>query len=416
MAQAFEKNQGSNFPACRGRHPHIRHSSEKQCMASVQPITLGASNNWFPSTITVLSIPSGKGDLSQIVEQYWSDLSTITSKEFLQSIRQMPMFKIKCRELIGYSDDDLWAEIQKRKQPIHLQETDTVPDLKTPEWEVFSNPDPSFNSKLLRLRAIDPPETYKRFLKKVVLVERLREVGALIGFTRIESSDALSDLQNQDLSRRVPLSRKPPAWLPVSVIRGEGIFLQFNEDTLQAWEQEKTSQERESEFFGAHCSWRTSRKLAPDVGFPGIRYILLHSFSHALMRQFALECGYTAASIRERIYSSKPGGNTDSMAGVLIYTAAADSEGTLGGLVSLGKPHNLGRHIAQALEQIRICTSDPLCAEHRPTRQGVTLHGASCHACLFSPETSCEKGNRYLDRALLVHTFGSEILPFFKME
>lgn len=101
------------------------------------------------------------------------------------------------------------------------------------------------------------------------------------------------------------------------------------------------------------------------------------------------------------------------MAGVLIYTAAPDSEGTLGGLVHLGTPHLLGRHLGQALEQLRLCTSDPLCAEHHPLRDGISLHGAACHACLFAPETSCERGNRYLDRSLLVHTFAGDGTPFF---
>jgi hypothetical protein len=73
-------------------------------------------------------------------------------------------------------------------------------------------------------------------------------------------------------------------------------------------------------------------------------------------------------------------------------------------LVSLGKPETLERHLDQALDHMRLCASDPLCAEHHPYRDGITLHAASCHACLFAPETSCERGNKYLDRAVLVPT------------
>ena len=101
------------------------------------------------------------------------------------------------------------------------------------------------------------------------------------------------------------------------------------------------------------------------------------------------------------------------MAGILLYTAASDSEGTLGGLVALGEPQSLGRHIEQALEQAMLCASDPLCVEHHPVRDGVTLHGAACHACLFAPETSCERGNKYMDRTLLVPTFKGGGRPFF---
>jgi len=101
------------------------------------------------------------------------------------------------------------------------------------------------------------------------------------------------------------------------------------------------------------------------------------------------------------------------MAGVIIYTAAADSDGTLGGLVELGRSENLGRLIGQALERATICSSDPLCSEHDPSVDR-SLHVASCHACTFVAETSCERGNRYLDRALLVNTFECRDAAFFQ--
>jgi hypothetical protein len=131
------------------------------------------------------------------------------------------------------------------------------------------------------------------------------------------------------------------------------------------------------------------------------------------MRQIVLDCGYTAASVRERLYSRQPGEDGGPMAGILLYTAAPDSEGTLGGLVELGDPITLGRHLQQALESMRLCASDPLCAEHRPDTLGRTIQGACCHACQFAPETSCERGNRYLDRSVLVNTFAATGTAFF---
>ena len=98
---------------------------------------------------------------------------------------------------------------------------------------------------------------------------------------------------------------------------------------------------------------------------------------------------------------------------LLLYTGAADSEGTLGGLVSLGEPGTLGRLLDQALHEARLCASDPLCAENHPWRDGQSLHAAACHACMFSPETSCERGNRYLDRSVLVETVQADGLAFF---
>lgn len=98
----------------------------------------------------------------------------------------------------------------------------------------------------------------------------------------------------------------------------------------------------------------------------------------------------------------------------LIYTAAPDSEGTLGGLVTLGEMANLEQHLDQALECLEICSSDPLCAETTPEHAFMSLHGAACHNCLFLPETSCERGNRYLDRSVLVPTMERAEYAFFR--
>src|SRR5690606_5613842 len=157
-----------------------------------------------------------------------------------------------------------------------------------------------------------------------------------------------------------------------------------------------------------HRGWRNSRHLDPNEGYPGIRYAMLHTLSHLLIRELALECGYNAASIRERIYADA--GNQH--AGILIYTAAADSDGTLGGLVELGKPENLGRLLRQALNRAKVCSSDPLCSEHDPGKDR-SLHAAACHACSLVAETSCERGNRYLDGSLLVPTLERGSAAFF---
>lgn len=65
-------------------------------------------------------------------------------------------------------------------------------------------------------------------------------------------------------------------------------------------------------------------------------------------------------------------------------------------------------------QEIAVTTSfAPLCAEHAPSQDGITLHAAACHACLFAPETSCERGNKYLDRSVLVPTVERDDLAFF---
>ena len=133
--------------------------------------------------------------------------------------------------------------------------------------------------------------------------------------------------------------------------------------------------------------------------WPGARYIALHTLSHLLIRTIALECGYSSANLSERIYA---GTEDDPRSGILIYTAVPDSEGTLGGLVTQAEPERLLRLTRRALTDARRCSSDPLCAERLPHVPADYLHGAACHVCLFVSETTCERGNKFLDRRFVV--------------
>lgn len=403
LSDAFSDEGKLELQRCTGRWPHLRKFDEEPCDGRQRAILLGASNSWFPVMLSALSIPSTTDALGQLVELNWPDLQEVESAREVKLVRKL------LKGLATYTDEQIWEAVAKRKEGADEPEEDAT-DLRTPEWNVFSNPDPKLNSRNFKLRPVSAPEGYAGFIEKVVLVERLREVRSLVGFTRIESPGDYTEIGDFPKEKRVELSRGAPKWVPTSETRGEGVFLQFKEKAIERWL--KRVKKPNGEFFEAHRKWRTSRGLDPDDNYPTMRYVLLHSLSHALLRQFSLECGYTAASIRERIYSGA-GADGEPMAAILLYTAAADSEGTLGGLVSLGEPKTLGRHLDQALESMRLCASDPLCAEHRPHRESLTLHGAACHACMFLPETSCERGNKYLDRGVLVATVDRAESAFF---
>lgn len=407
MADAFGAEGRANMGRCGGRRPHLKDAAENGCERQMEAILLGASNSWFPLTLSALSIPTAVDRLDQLVQEHWSILEKITSRDIVKFARETGQL----RAFTQYNDDKIWEAIERKRS----QSGDTeaqAETLKTPEWQVFSTPDFSLNSTDFQLTPVEPPSRYSSLIEQVVLVERIREVRALVGFTRIESPNDYGGVVHMASERRAPLSRSNPRWVPASEVRGEGIFVKFAENGIANWAASVAP--LDAEFLEAHCQWRTARNLMPpEARYPGVRFVLLHSFAHALMRQLSLECGYTAASIRERIYSASPSQDDGPMAGVLLYTAAPDSEGTLGGLVSLGEPHVLGRLINQALGDMELCASDPLCSEHDPVQGGLTLHAAACHACLFAPETSCESGNKYLDRSVLVKTFNRKDASFF---
>jgi hypothetical protein len=408
MAHAFGPGNEENMPACRGRRPHLRDYEAEGCdVEHVRAMLQGASNSWFPVVVSALSIPNGGDKLAQLVDDSWVILEKAVSEQNIELLRQVGQLN----DFAKYSDVEIWKAIQEKRSGSGAGDGESS-DLKSPEWEVFTNPGSIPPGRFFKLRAVEPPSAYRSVFKKIVLVERLREVRALIGFTRIESPGDYDTPFEVPQDQLAPLSRTEPKWVPAGEVNGEGIFFDFSEETVTAWESRLAAHDKR--FYEAHRRWRESRNHPqPGAGYPSIRYILLHSFAHAVIRQLAVECGYTAASIRERIYSRTTGEGTP-MASVLLYTAAPDSEGTLGGLVSLGEPDTLGRHLDQALEAMRLCASDPLCAEHHPYHDGTTLHGAACHACLFLPETSCERGNKYLDRSVLVQTLDKDDLAFFK--
>jgi hypothetical protein len=246
---------------------------------------------------------------------------------------------------------------------------------------------------------------------RVVLMHRLTEVRALAGFTRFEPKTA--DVDGElDIGAEVARLDEPLSWLPAVENYGEGFFFSLQEKALAKWEGQAAVRARADLFERGFRLWQTQRddrkRAKPDFVSP--RFVLLHSLSHLLITAVSLECGYSASSIRERIYSGAGG------CGILLYTASSGAEGSLGGLVEVGR--RLERYLEQALDLGRLCSNDPVCAAHAPAHEvGASdryLEGASCHGCLLISEPSCERMNQYLDRTLVVPTVENTDAAFFK--
>lgn len=407
MSEALGQAALENLPLCRGRHPHL--GTYEECDSQTRTLALGATNSWFAMQLRAFSIPVASNDVDHLVAEFWDRLELLAALP--ESIAKGLMRTQKgWAELEPFGADKVWEAIGRRARTLAAgsaddSETDER-DLLRPEWNAFATGGDVDLLDFTTRREERPPGT-ERWLDQVVLVPRLREVAALYGFTRIDAPE-WGDVASAD-PRRVRLAEGEPTWVPCAETRGEGIFLQFSERELAKWEQDERARRREREVLvPAHEAWREQRRLAPGH-WPGLRYVLLHTFAHTLIRELALESGYSASGIGERIYADT---GERPMAGVLLFTAAPDSEGTLGGLVSLGEKDSLGALVERALDAARLCSSDPLCAEHDPRVHG-RLYGAACHACLFAAETSCERGNQYLDRTLLVDTLAGAGGGFF---
>lgn len=261
----------------------------------------------------------------------------------------------------------------------------------------------------LRVIPTAVPRDIALWFTKVNLVERLRETRVFYGFDRLEqNTNPLSDMPEAAMRQ---LFRNPPAqpqdrWLPAVEVFGEGIYLELKEDRVSQWQNDQAAwlQHRLDDGFITRLAgvFQTLSPLGPATRDWASRYLLVHSLAHILINQLVFECGYSTASLRERLYISA---DADApMAGILIYTAAGDSEGTLGGLVSLGRPERLGPVAQRALSRASWCSADPVCSENLGGQGSRLANLAACHACVLLPETSCETINQGLDRAMVIGT------------
>ncbi len=240
--------------------------------------------------------------------------------------------------------------------------------------------------------------------ERISLLHKLRETRAFVGFSRIFSGD---DLTQEERWALIALEKKK--WLPAIIVRGEGIFLKFREDRLKEWLKQTGAfhESRLTKMNQTISDLREKRHQPPQVTTP--KHVLIHTIAHLLINELVYECGYSSASLRERIYCSD---GSDPMSGVLIYTAAGDSEGSMGGLVKMGLPGLLDSALSKALEKARWCSSDPVCIESRgqgPDNSNL----AACHSCALLPETSCEEQNRLLDRGVVIGTIENPRTGFF---
>ena len=395
MANAFIPDiLGKIFPdGCNGNRPWMGDNSHEKCgCRDLRVMQRGASNLWFAEVESSISIPwdnyIGGEEIERILDRNYDLISGESDNE--------PVLKFIA------SSNNIEYDVLKKAYLARREGKNNISDKIYNSEEEYRNEEyisliknSGSDSKDLYTKNY-PIEKYAKeirpFFKSISLVHRLHETRVLYGFSRIKPGMASSKV-----AAKKSLS-KNQTWLPAIKVFGEGIFFQFNEDLLEEWAQKEFITDRTNKLeknyneAAAH-NQKPSIKLNP-------KYILLHTFAHVLINQLSFECGYSTSSIRERIYCDKTG-TLEDMNGVLIYTASGDSDGSLGGLVRLGTSGRIEDTILSAMENAKWCASDPLCINS--LGQGTdSCNLAACHNCVLLPETSCENGNKLLDRAMLI--------------
>ncbi|MBK8027669.1 MAG: hypothetical protein IPK19_41390 [Chloroflexi bacterium] len=270
LSEAFGKDNRNKLPMCTGRRPQLRDYDPTPCKEHARAIVLGATNLWFPINLAVLSIPTDTDRLAQLIESNWDRLQGTESVENIQFLRRRREIQ---GELAQFDDKQILTGILEFEQRQSAVPKTPAPDIKLPEWEVFCKADPKLNTTDFRVRPVRlKPHWKDLFISDVLLVERLREVQAMVGFARLDAVGELTDPDQRVRVNAAELSRNPPEWVPTTELRGEGIFLRLGESAVAQWEGQEALKDHADAFFAAHVRWREKRGIQnPQIDFPGLR-------------------------------------------------------------------------------------------------------------------------------------------------
>lgn len=392
---------------CLGRHPGV-YDPDARCDADLEVLQRGATNLYYPVTASALALEHATDGGGNSDALRGGDDFKMLATMYAACASNGNFIPPHIDSMIALVASNHGVSVDQVKTLLASSgETDQHADDKAPEWneaeilaEEWSFLKSSAASDCTRddlvCRESDPPRFNGQSpFDRILLIKRLREVRAFLGYRRIDPSGTMV---SPNAGRAFEPGIKP--WLPAVEIYGEGIFLSFDEQWVTKWESRIADNTEEA---ARLTELETARSEANFWFLPKVspRYIAIHTFAHLLMRQLVFESGYSSSALRERIYAG-PG-----MAGLLIYTADGDSEGSLGGLVRQGQPNRLGDTLLLSLDKAQWCSADPVCSETNGQGLG-GFNRAACHACSLVPETSCTSANTLLDRGLLL---GREGLP-----
>lgn len=378
---------------CDGTQPWEEPKAGNVCEHPLRAVQRGATGNYIADRYSALDIPE---ELSKSAENEVRIRGHVYFEKVVADNGgpQAEMVAGWIADELGVSADDVLGLATEGDGP-----AETPPlDLKDGEWAAFlkkleadgrDHDAGDFVVDSWKVPASSKwPEALTNRLVSIGQVRRVREVRVLRSFQR---HDPAADPISADLG----LDRKRQPVYPAIEVFGEGIFLRFAEDRLSEWESLPEVRNRA----GILMQRRLDTPWAHRLDVPEPRFIALHTIAHLLIRRLAFASGYASAALRERVYarSDRP----DRTAGILIYTADGDAQGTLGGLVRLGEPDKFLPLLLAALTDADVCSNDPVCIES--DRQGSSqLNLSACHGCALISETSCETANRLLDRQLVL--------------
>jgi len=388
---------------CEGNKPWIGQegiNSPDSCANHLQVIISGGSNVHYANISSALVLPeiNKKEKLNDLLSPY--NVDAIEKMSFTQSDDLIISIfsEIDSVKEGKTSEKDLLKEVKHYIQEEGKGQEYNDNIIRHEEFQVFKNDNNTKELKSNKQKILGTEhDIFNGLIESVVLVEKLKEIRVFTGFTRLNSINTA----NVEERKRF-LSNERPQWLPAYEHYGEGIFIEFNLNDLNKINKKLNSHPRIANYHKAQLQRDPLNYKERDVDN---NFITIHTLAHILIRRLCFNSGYGSSSLRERIYYST--NESTRMAGLLIYTASGDSEGSLGGLVNQGEISNFKTLFREALIDAQWCSSDPVCSDiGKEIGQGPNnVNGAACHNCCIVPETSCEEFNNLLDRNVLLKYF-----------
>lgn len=424
--------QRAGIQHCNGDRPWLgEHACKEDCSEELIGALISQTNLYYSKQISSIFIPPVTTDpdihrLQQLLD-YHSNLLSLAKNLFalapdtacqtlnfnLQKFYPKESFLdkniIKAYQNLTSKTPELGIQVQLPSE----KESDLL-TYRRVEFNCLSAA-VSSNEKELKVISSKVPTKFVKYISKINLVNRLRETKVFLGFDRLEPNPQDPAVMAQAAMKQLFKKMPDQAWLSAVKSYGEGIFIEIDNAEIDRWITKNKQQlfDRVDDSFVTRLAdhWII---LAPVGGATkewALKYLLIHTLSHILIKELVYQCGYSTAALKERLYISSDNGAP--MSGILIYTASGDSDGSLGGLVKLGHPLQFDKIISNAINRSAWCSADPVCSENLGATGASLLNLSACQACSLLPETACEAMNNALDRTLLVGTPENREIGFF---
>ncbi len=361
-----------------------------------KPVIRSSNSVYYPNILSSIFIPANdelnEFSINLIREEHNDGSNAQAISRNLKRYKNIDIDAETIQKLIDNNFSEREVEIAKTENQYRFD-----------EYKFITEKDNERIEDKLIFNKIDKSLFQSNVIKSIYKMDKIKITSVQTSYTRQEPISTNSFLEDEDTEKNTIESitkkftstyGKTTKYLPAIESFGEGIFFEFDHTILDEWIKNNPKlEERLAILIGNKQQFESSFNEDFELNQ---KFVLIHTFSHLLIKELEYLCGYPSTSIQERLYIDEELG----MNGVLIYTIAG-SEGSYGGITSICDDDRIGKLIESAMIRAIDCATDPIC--YHTNGQGVAnLNLSACFSCTLLPETSCEMFNCYLDRRILI--------------